>query len=180
MTVRDFVRDSVVDPVDPTPGTDTPVDPVDPTPGTDTPVTPVDAPYSHTFASGDVKIGSNTLSNVVWTYSATGTYIGWDSNYGKGIQLGKSAECAGTATFTTTGIANFNTIIINASMANNGDSKLAVYVGDTLVQEVSLAMENAEYTFTLNAVSSDEIKIVYTNTTKAAYIKSIEVKNVEA
>ena len=45
--------------------------------------------YTHTFKSGELTTagGTVTLSDIEWTASSA-TYIGWDDNSGKGIQLG--------------------------------------------------------------------------------------------
>lgn len=134
--------------------------------------------YSHTFAKSEIKTttSSVTLSNVTWDYTSISN-VGWDSNAtNKGIQLGTGNSPIKSFTLSTTGISSYKTIIINASMANSGDAKLAVYAGNTLIKQYSLTTSNAAYEFTLPSASSEELKIVYTNTKKAAYIKSIEVK----
>lgn len=133
--------------------------------------------YSHTFASGGLKTGSNTLSDVAWNVTMEGsTYIGWDSNSGRGIQFGTSKGAATSVTISTEGIKNFKTIKLNLSMASNGTGKVIVKVGGVQVgNEISLTTAATDYTFTLDAESSAKIEIIFTNTAKAMYIGSIEV-----
>lgn len=134
--------------------------------------------WTYTFKQGDLSTSSPvTLNNVSWTFSETGsTYLGWDGNSSKGIQIGSGSSAATAASLTTTGISGKITkVTVNASMASSGKAKLSISVGGTsYLSNQALTTSNAAYSGT--GTSSGEIKISFSNTSKAFYIKSITVE----
>lgn len=141
--------------------------------------------YLWTLASGDMTTAGGTVTKgepaMEWTSSAVG-YIGWDQNYGKGVQFGSSKNPVnGTYTLSTTAYSGkIAKIVINASVASGGDGKLTVKVGGTQIGEITTLVLNAtDYTFTPSSPVSGNITIELTNTVKAMYLKSIAINPAE-
>ena len=134
--------------------------------------------YSYTFVSGVFDDESTVaLGDVNWTLNMVdSTHLGWDSNLGRGVQFGKSADPATSITLTSDSFSNVSKIVINTSGASGTDAKLTVTVGGTQIGEViSTTTSAAEYEFTSKNPLSGSIELDYTLTTAAVYIKSIEV-----
>ncbi|MBO5817954.1 MAG: hypothetical protein J6R26_08535, partial [Paludibacteraceae bacterium] len=132
--------------------------------------------YTHTFKSGELKVGTVTLSGVSWTGAGTVEYWGWDSNASaKGIQIGSSSKPCKAYSLTTSGIEGTITeVVVNTSTASSGTAKLSISVGGTsYLSNKSLTTTATNYTATGEA--SGDLVISYTNTAKAFYIKSISV-----
>ena len=139
--------------------------------------------YTHTFSSGELSDGTVTLSNIEWTSTITGsTFFGWDSNSGKGIQIGKAKEPATAYTLSSSAFADkmITNITVNASMASSGAAKLQVSVGGvSYIAETTLTTSAKDYTGA--GTSSGDVVISFTNTAaKAFYIKSISITYTEA
>ena len=141
--------------------------------------------YLWTLASGDMTTAGGTVTKgepaMEWTSSAVG-YIGWDQNYGKGVQFGSSKKPVnGTYTLSTTAYSGkIAKIVINASVGSGGDGKLTVKVGGTQIGEITTLVLNAtDYTFTPSSPVSGNITIELTNTVKAMYLKSIAINPAE-
>ena len=142
------------------------------------------AAYKWTLEQGTIKTTSGTISAgdpaMNWTYP-NATYIGWDSNNGKGVQFGSSSKPVKSYTLTTSDYTgSIVKIVVNASIGSGGDGKLAVKVGGTQIGETqSLVLNATDYTFTPSSPVSGEIVIELTNTAKAMYIKSIAINPAE-
>lgn len=141
--------------------------------------------YLWTLASGVISTSAGTAENcgtpaMNWTYP-NATYIGWDSNNGKGVQFGSSSKPVKSYTLTTSDYTgSIVKIVVNASIGSGGDGKLAVKVGGTQIGETqSLVLNATDYTFTPSSPVSGEIVIELTNTEKAMYIKSIAINPAE-
>ena len=141
--------------------------------------------YLWTLASGDMTTAGGTVTKgepaMEWTSSAVG-YIGWDQNYGKGVQFGSNNKPVnGTYTLSTTAYSGkIAKIVINASVGKGGDGKLTVKVGGTQIGEITTLVLNAtDYTFTPSSPVSGNITIELTNTVKAMYLKSIAINPAE-
>lgn len=141
--------------------------------------------YLWTLASGDMTTAGGTVTKgepaMEWTSSAVG-YIGWDQDYGKGVQFGsRKNPVNGTYTLSTTAYSGkIAKIVINASVASGGDGKLTVKVGGTQIGEITTLVLNAtDYTFTPSSPVSGNITIELTNTVKAMYLKSIAINPAE-
>ena len=141
--------------------------------------------YLWTLASGDMTTAGGTVTKgepaMEWTSSAVG-YIGWDQNYGKGVQFGSNKKPVnGTYTLSTTAYSGkIAKIVINASVGSGGDGKLTVKVGGTQIGEITTLVLNAtDYTFTPSSPVSGNITIELTNTVKAMYLKSIAINPAE-
>jgi hypothetical protein len=133
--------------------------------------------YSHTFASGQLKNGSVTLSNVAWNFSMTGsTYFGWDSNNGKGLQMGKSKEPATSIVLSSSAFEGKVTkVTLNTSGASGVDTDLSVTVGGVLLSPANVRLTTTATDYTFTGEASGEIVITWTNKGKAIYIKSLSV-----
>lgn len=133
--------------------------------------------YTHEFESGQLpKAGGEVeLSGIKWTVPEA-TYIGWDQNNGKGIQIGSSKNPTAAYTLTTSDIkGKISKITVNAAIASGGDAKLSIAVGGTTcLDNAELQLEKADYTCEPNA--EGEIVISYAATAKAYYIASISVE----
>ena len=139
-------------------------------------VTP--ANYTHTFASGQLKktAGNVTLSGQVWTATAA-TYVGFDSQNGRGFQIGSSGSPCKSYTLSTTMEESFTTIVINSSIASGGTASFIVKVNGVQVGASTKPTKTAkDYTFTLSEATTGTVEIIFTNTAKAFYIKAISIK----
>lgn len=134
------------------------------------------ANYSYTWTEKG-STGNVELNNVNWDISHDSTYAGSiDSSNDKGWQICSGSKSATDFTMETSDLSNFNTIVVNASTANNASATLSVYVDGTLIETKELTNAATNYTFKLNSLSSGTIKIVISQTTsKALYLKSIAV-----
>ena len=138
--------------------------------------------YSYTFISG--AFGNSytepktvALGDVNWTIDVDGsTFFGFDSNSGRGIQIGKSAEPASAIVLTSDSFKNVSKIVINTAGASGTDANLTVTVGGKQIgNSISTTTSATEYEFTSETPISGAIELNYTLTKAAVYIKSIEV-----
>lgn len=137
--------------------------------------------WSYTFAAAkDISAagGDVTLGGLGWTASSATAinYSGGDT--GRGLQIGTSKNCTSNYTLVTTEAysTEVSVIKVNSSIAKDGDAKLKVYVNDQQVgDEVAPTIDATDYTFTLPNPVSGKVKIEFTATTKAYYIKSIGI-----
>lgn len=143
------------------------------------------AAYTWTLATGVFETTAGVAENcgtpaMNWNYPDA-TYIGWDTQNGKGVQIGSSKKPAGSYTLTTSDYTgSVVKIVVNAAIAKDGDGKLTVKVGGTQIGETqTLVLESTDYTFTALSPVSGEISIELTNTEKAMYIKSIAINPAE-
>lgn len=134
--------------------------------------------YTHTFKSGELTTagGSVTLSDIEWTASSA-TYIGWDNNNGRGIQLGSKNTLNPTYQLSTSALAGctIRSITVNSSIASNGDAKLTISVGSQTSEAYTLTTSDAAYTFDCEDTTGD-ISINWTATDRAYYVKSITIE----
>lgn len=134
--------------------------------------------YSHTFAKGELKNGSVTLSNVAWDFSMDGsTYFDWDGNNNKGIQMGSGNKPATSITLSTSAIAGkITNVVVNTSGASSTNAKMTVTVnGQQYGSQISLTSSAKDFSF--EGAQSGEIKLTWTQTSKKAiYIKSVKVE----
>ena len=133
--------------------------------------------YTHTFKSGELTTagGTVTLSDIEWTASAA-TYIGWNNN-GKGIQIGKSADVCKSYTLKTSALAEctIKSVTVNSSIANSGDAKLTIKVGDQVSEAYTIITTDEAYTFDCEDTTG-EITISWETTAKAYYVSSITIE----
>ena len=130
--------------------------------------------YTHTFKSGELKVGTVTLSGTSWTGAGTVGYWGWDGS--KGIQIGSKNDPCKSYSLTTSAFADatITEVVVNTSMASSATAKLSISVGGTsYLSNKALTTSAANYTAT--GAASGDLVISYTNTARAFYIKSITV-----
>lgn len=134
--------------------------------------------YTHTFKSGELTIagGTVTLSDIEWTASSA-TYIDWDDNSGKGIQLGSRNTPNPTYSLSTSALAGctVRSITVNSSKANSGDAELTISVGSQTSEAYTLGTSDAAYTFDCEDTTGD-ITISWKATQRAYYVKSITIE----
>lgn len=146
--------------------------------------------YTHSFVKGDLGTpteGSNaltlttgtvTLSGVAWTVEYEGgDFAGWDSNNGKGVQIGKGGTpCTSYVLKTSAFTGIIKKVVVNLSTASKGVSTVSISVGETsYLAATSLTTTATDYSATGSA--SGELQISLANTgDKAMYIKSIKVE----
>lgn len=142
--------------------------------------------YEYTFVSGVfTKDGTVALAGKNWTLttvtsSGDAAYFGFDSQNGKGFQFGKAKDHLTSMTLVSESFTNVTKIVINTSGAKDVDGSFEVYVGDVKVGDsTTLTSSATAYTFECNTALTGEVKIVYTNSAKAIYIKSIQVVTAE-
>lgn len=133
--------------------------------------------YTHTFAKDQLSSGGTaTLSSIEWTGTQC-NYFNWDSNNGRGIQIGSSNNPADLFTLSTSHFNNYkiNSIVVNASMGSGGNGKLTIKVGDTVVlNSQKLTTTATDYVATVSELSG-KVSITLSASAKAMYIKSITV-----
>lgn len=152
--------------------------------------------YSWNLAKDDLGENGNPSASVQkgepsrqWTITynwpdGANKYIGWDSNYKRGVQIGaKDANKCASFTITTTGFEKVNSITIGANTASGGNSTLSVSVGGTPLKcgdATSVALNTTTtpttYTFTTATSLEGDIVITMTNSgSKAMYLSSISI-----
>ena len=140
---------------------------------------PVEGDYSYTFESSQFsENGDKELGGVKWTLAGDGGYWGYDAN--KGQQFGSGKKPYTELTLTTSDITSeIRTIKINASGANGIEAILSVTVGGNVFGgEKTLTNEATEYNFAGKASGEVVISVAQTSS-KAIYIKSIEISDAE-
>ena len=134
--------------------------------------------YTYTFSKGDLttEAGSVTLNEVVWTKSSS-TYIGWDTNNGKGIQIGSKNTLNPTYTLSTSAFASvkINSVTVKSSIAASGDAKMTISVGGQTSEAYTLTTKSIEYTFD-SAGTMGDIVINWNASQRAYYIESITIE----
>ena len=137
--------------------------------------------WSYTFEKGDLgedgsPKSSVTLNDVLWSFNMEGsTYLGYDSQYGRGVQMGKSKQPASTIILSTEGITGtVKKIIVNTSGASKTDASLAITVGGAEFGS-SIQLTQQATVYTLEGSASGKIELTWTLTTAAVYINSIEI-----
>ena len=142
--------------------------------------------YEYTFVSGvftkdgTVALGSKNWTLTTVTSSGDEAYFGFDSKYGRGFQFGKGADHLTSMTLVSESFTNVTKIVINTCGAKDIKGSFEVYVGDVKVGDsTSLTNSATDYTFECSTALTGEVKIVYTNSAKAIYIKSIQVVTAE-
>ena len=133
-------------------------------------------PYSYTFeAKVFSENGTQALNGVDWTVTGDCPYWGYDGT--KGQQFGSKNNPAKSVILTASAFtSNIDTITLNASMASSGSGKLAVYVGETqLGNVISLTTTATDYEFKATTPVSGTVRIEFTNSARAMYLKSIGI-----
>ena len=133
--------------------------------------------YTYKFVNGDLKTdaGVVALGDYEWSASAA-NQINWNAS-GKGIQLGSKTSPCTSYTLSTNAFADFTikSITVNSSVANGGDAKLTIKVGDKTSDAFSLTTADAPYTFTCDDASG-EIVISWTASQRAYYLSQISIE----
>ena len=133
--------------------------------------------YTHTFKEGQLTAsgGTVTLSDIEWNTSSA-TSIGWNSN-GKGVQIGSGSKPNASYLLSTSALSEckIKSITVNSSMANNGDAKLTITVGNQVSEVFTLGTADAAYTFDFNGAMGD-ITIKWEATAKAYYVSGISIE----
>lgn len=134
--------------------------------------------YKHTFESGSLQKDGGTamLSDFEWSYTST-TYIGWDNNNVKGIQIGSKNNPNPSYTLSTSAFTGctIKSVTVESCTANDGDAVLTIKVGNQTSEEYALTSSNTAYTFDCEDTEG-EISIHWVATQKAYYIKSITIE----
>lgn len=132
--------------------------------------------YTHTFKNGELTTegGTVVLSNIEWSATSS-TYIGWSAQ--KGIQIGSKETVNPTYQLSTKALAGckITSVTVNSSIAASSDAKLTISVGDKPSEVFTLGTSNAAYTFNCDGATGD-IKISWTATQRAYYVKSITIE----
>ena len=132
--------------------------------------------YSYTFESKVFSAaGTKKLGDVSWTLATDAGYFGYDGT--KGQQFGSGSNPASSVSLTTSAFGGeITSVKVNASTASNASATLYVKVGgQNFGSSQNLSSTDADYTFTGSASGSLEILYSQPTTSKALYIKSIEV-----
>lgn len=138
--------------------------------------------YTHTFATGELSDTPDpvSLSGVEWfqsyNWNTRYSYFGFDTQNGKGLQVGSSKKSCKGFILATTGIeGTITTVKVNASTANQAVATLEVTVGGKSLGVKDLTNASTDYTFESNGSGEIAIKYSQPETKKALYIKSIEI-----
>jgi len=135
--------------------------------------------YSYTFSSKQFSSnGTATLGDLTWTLAGSYTGSGyWGYDGTKGQQFGSGSAPYSSLTLTTSGITGRVTSVkVNASTASGATATLNVTVGGTsYISGQSLTTTATDYTGTGSASGNVVISMSQSTTSKALYIKSIEI-----
>lgn len=137
--------------------------------------------YNYTFTA-KCPLGTQTLGNYTWNITCDNADVFLGNSADKGAQFGSGSQPARSLTFLTSNCSDclIDEISINASIAKDGDTKMAVYIDNQQIgSEATLTTTPADYTFTNTGSHKGALKIVFTNTKKALYVKSINVKGAD-
>lgn len=137
--------------------------------------------YNYTFTA-KCPLGTQTLGNYTWNITCNNADVYLGNSIDKGAQFGSGTQPARSLTFLTSNCSDclIDEISINASIAKDGDTKMAVYIDNQQIgSEATLTTTPADYTFTNTGSHKGALKIVFTNTKKALYVKSINVKGAD-
>lgn len=135
------------------------------------------ADYEHTFTQA-CGIGTNDLSGYDWVVSMNNVEAEATFEKGKGAKFGSGTKPSNGVSFYTeeTAGCGVKKIEVEASMASNGDAMLDVYMaGDFIGNSEELSETNTIYTYELEKPQSGNVKIVFTNSSKAIYVKRIAI-----
>lgn len=140
-----------------------------------------EASWSYTFAEGDLGstgslLENVTLNGVTWTFVMNDAdFLGYDSQSGRGLQMGKKADPATSISLSTEGISGtIKKIVVNSAGASGTDAKLVVKVGESeFGSPVNITKSSEDYVFEGSA--SGKIELNWTLSAAAVYIKSIAV-----
>ena len=137
-----------------------------------------DKKYSYTFTSSQYSAnGTKALNGKNWTLSGDGGYWGYDGT--KGQQFGSSNKPYKSMTLTSDEFSNVSKITINTSGATDIKGSCNIYVGNVLVGTITLTKTATAYSFDVTGLTG-EVRFEFTQTSsKAFYIKSIEVEYAE-
>ena len=134
--------------------------------------------YKHTFSSGEFNKDGGTviLSDFEWTTTAV-TYLGWDQNNVKGIQIGSKNSPNPSFKLSTSAFADcvIKSITVNSSIANSGDAKMTITVDNQKSEAYTLTTSDAAYTFDCEDTKGN-IEINWEATQRAYYISSIAIE----
>ena len=140
--------------------------------------------YNCTFEKSNFAIesdnttagGTATLNNISWTYTDS-VYLGFGD--ARGMQVGKSKANEPSFVLSTSYFADnnykINSIVVNSSIASDGDGTLTIQVGDTVaLDSQSLTTTATDYVATFSELTGN-VSITLSAGNKAMYIKSITV-----
>lgn len=136
--------------------------------------------YTHTIGATTWTNGQSSssavLSSITWNLASTGgNFAGYDAT--KGHQFGSGGTAMTMGALSTTGISGVVSIVkLSSSTAASGTAKIAsVKVGGVSFTPINQALTTANTVYTFTGSGSGEIIITWTNTSKAFYLKKIEV-----
>ena len=138
--------------------------------------------YSYQFTAKQFTAnGTKALGDVNWTLAGDGGYWGYDSQNGRGQQLGSGSKPYKSLTLTSDSFSNVTKIVINTSGASSINASFTVSVGGQQIgSSTKLTTTSTEYTFDIPNGATGPIVITYTqSSSKAIYIKSIAVTYAE-
>lgn len=127
------------------------------------------------------KNGSYMLAQKGWNFETDTTYFGWDSQYGKGLQIGSGNVPAKSITLSTQKEVSVKSVKINTSGASSIVAKLTVKVGDEVLGEpITLTKDATDYVLESETELKGQLTLSYSNTSsKAIYINSIALNPVQ-
>lgn len=145
--------------------------------------------WSHTISTKVwTENGAQTISGQSWTLAGDGGF--WGDVSAKGQQLGSSGSPYKSLTLTSNfGVdKGINEVLVNAATASSSDAKISVLIGGHQLEcngntSVSLAESSADYDFKTvgdKLLTGDVVILITQSTSKALYLKSIEVNPLEA
>lgn len=135
--------------------------------------------YSYEFTAKQFAAATTkTLNEVDWTLAAETTYFGFDTNNGKGQQIGSGGSPAKTAVLSTTGIeGKITKIVVNTSGASSIAGTFAVTVNGVAYTPESIKLTTSATDYEFTGAETGEIKFTWTQTSsKELYIKSINIE----
>ena len=136
------------------------------------------APYSHTFTEQCRVEEKADLSGYDWRVTiANDNTIDYDKT--KGAVFGSGQYPAGLVKLYTEETLGCAVAQVNVKAAANGDGVLSVYVAGNQIGEQELDETITEYSFDVEEPVTGAVEIRLTNTTKAMFLKQIDINFVK-
>ncbi len=140
--------------------------------------------YTWELASGDLSTNSDTpkatattgMPAMLWNLAFTNPYFYYSAD--RGVQIGSGSKQTTAALSTDVYGDEIKSIVINSSVASDGQAALAVYLDNKLLHSFDVTNTSAtDYTFTpATPVKAGNIRITMTPAvTKAMYLKSVTI-----
>lgn len=128
-------------------------------------------PYTHVFSDKELTTngGTVTLSEIAWSAS-NAKIISFDNKNSRGVQIGSSKGVCTNYSLTTNAFADYtiNSVTVYSCIANGGDAKMTIKVGNQTSQQYTLSSSKDDY-YQFTCSEKGDITISWNATLDKAY-----------